>query len=38
LRPAPREARAGNAVPFFGWYQSHWVLHTFNCIIAVENM
>ena len=31
LRPAPREARAGNAVPLFGWYQSHWVLHTSNC-------
>jgi hypothetical protein len=38
LRPAPREARAGNAVPLFGWYQSHWVLHTYHCIIAVENM
>jgi hypothetical protein len=30
LRPATREARARNAVPFFGPYQSHWVLHTFT--------
>jgi len=28
LRPAPREARARNAVSLFGLYQSDWVLHT----------
>ena len=35
LRPAPREAGAGNAVAFFGCYQSHWVLHTSHCSITV---
>ena len=36
LRPAPREARAGNAVAFLGRDQSHRVLHTshFNILVS----
>jgi hypothetical protein len=30
LRPAPGETGASTAVPFFGWHQSNWVLHTSN--------
>ena len=36
LRPAPGKARARDAVSLFGSDQSHWVLHSSHCSIAVE--
>jgi hypothetical protein len=36
LGPAPREARAGDAVSFLGWHQSNWVLHTSHCSIPLK--